>query len=148
MTDHLTFGLRKRKSKDMQCKNQEKQRKMFHGINHHTYQILQFSLIGHILRLIQQLSHLLNLATQIYLLKILKQSMRSFLMDALQNARVNEAYYKCQLVGQQAGMIMQSIYCERVWCQLAIKEGKSKKGKKKLLGDGMPRLLTTVTQKM
>ena len=41
-------------------------------------------------------------------------------------------------------IILQNVYCKKVYCQLPTKEEKKKKtgGKKKLVGGGKPRLLT------
>jgi hypothetical protein len=66
------------------------------------------------------------------------------LQVALREMEIREAYQKGQLHGQQAAIILQNVYCEKVHRQLATKEEKKKKtgGRKKLVGDGKPRLLT------
>lgn len=66
------------------------------------------------------------------------------LQVALRAMEIREAYWKGQLHGQRAAIILQNVYCEKVHCQLATKEEKKKKtgGRKKLVGDGKPRLLT------
>ena len=69
---------------------------------------------------------------------------KQLLQVALHEMEIHEAYQKGQLHGQQAAIILQIVYCEKVCCQLATKEEKKKKtgGRKKLVGDGKPRLLT------
>lgn len=56
---------------------------------------------------------------------------------------IKEAYLKQQLHGQQAAIILQLVYCERIWRQLQIKEKRKerKKGTGRLICDDMPRLL-------
>ncbi|EIN03599.1 hypothetical protein PUNSTDRAFT_77752 [Punctularia strigosozonata HHB-11173 SS5] len=69
----------------------------------------------------------------------------ALLQHALHKSEVNAAYLKGQLLGQQAGMVLQSLYCERVRRQLATQEKKEDKAgkKKRIMGDGMPKLLTS-----
>jgi hypothetical protein len=69
---------------------------------------------------------------------------KQLLQVALHEMEIHKAYQKGQLHGQQAAIILQNVYCEKVHRQLATKEEKKKKtgGRKKLVGDGKPRLLT------
>lgn len=49
------------------------------------------------------------------------------------------------LIGLQAGVVLQNIYCQRVRGQLAVREERAvtkDKSREKLVGDGLPRLLT------
>jgi len=57
------------------------------------------------------------------------------LQVALHEMEIHEAYQKGQLHGQQAAIILQNVYYEKVHCQLATKEEKQKKtgGRKKLV---------------
>lgn len=68
----------------------------------------------------------------------------SLLQEALRDAEIHRAYDKGVLQGQQAALIMQHVYCEKVRRQLATQEKKkNNKGKsRKLMGDGKARLLT------
>lgn len=63
---------------------------------------------------------------------------------ALEQAEIKEAYLKQQLRGQQAAIILQLMYCERVRRQLATKEEKQSraKGKGRVMGDGKAKLLS------
>ena len=79
------------------------------------------------------------------LLSMEPQTEREQLLQvALREMEIREAYRKGQLHGQQAAIILQNVYCEKVRRQLATKEEKKKKtgGRKRLVGDGKPRLLT------
>ena len=62
---------------------------------------------------------------------------------ALQEADIHKAYYKNELRGHQAGMVLQQIYCKRVRHQLTAQEDKKGgKGKGKWMGSGNPVVLT------
>ena len=69
---------------------------------------------------------------------------KQLLQVTLHKMEIREAYRKGQLHGQQATIILQNVYCEKVRRQLATKEEKKNKtsGRKKLVGDGKLRLLT------
>ena len=81
-------------------------------------------------------------------LDLLTAPMETAMEKALQKALIaknSEAlYYKNHAAALQSTMVLQRIYCLRVRRQLNTKEIKDKKkGKKgKILGDGLPRLLT------
>ena len=65
---------------------------------------------------------------------------------ALQEADIHKAYYKNELRGHQAGMVLQQIYCKRVRHQLTAQEDKKGgKGKGKWMGSGNPVVLTNDT---
>jgi len=66
------------------------------------------------------------------------------LQEALHEANVCDAYQNGLVNGLQAAGVLQGIYCERVCRELATQEGKKgkKKGKGKIVNDGLPKLLT------
>ena len=62
---------------------------------------------------------------------------------ALREAEVREAHFKGVFAGLQGAALLQGRYCDTLQSQLAAQEEKSKGKKKgKLVGDGLPRLLT------
>ncbi|KAI6019098.1 hypothetical protein EDC04DRAFT_2576127 [Pisolithus marmoratus] len=64
---------------------------------------------------------------------------------ALQLSLARENQAKAALVGMQSTVVLQSLFCGRLSNQLAAQEDKQKEQKKrrgKLVGDGLPRLLT------
>ena len=65
--------------------------------------------------------------------------------DALRRSLAREDQYKASTVELQSVLVLQSIHCNRIMGQLAAQEENQNEGKKKkdkLMGDGMPRLLT------
>lgn len=66
------------------------------------------------------------------------------LQQALREAEIREANLKGRIQGLQAAVVLQDVYVGRVKNQLAAKEKKKKKKGKggKLVGDGLPKLLT------
>ncbi|KAI6017782.1 hypothetical protein BKA83DRAFT_17153 [Pisolithus microcarpus] len=65
--------------------------------------------------------------------------------DALQLSLARENQAKAELVGMHSTVILQSLFCGRLSSQLAAQEEKQKEQKKKkgkLVGNGLPRLLT------
>jgi len=72
----------------------------------------------------------------------LQTEREKLLQLALHDVEVRDAYQKGQLRGQQATIVLQMMYCERIRQQLAKQEEKKEKRKKgRLMGDGLPRLL-------
>ncbi|KAG1721314.1 uncharacterized protein EDB91DRAFT_1064444 [Suillus paluster] len=65
--------------------------------------------------------------------------------DALRGAYDRETHYKSSLAGMQSAVVLQSMSCDRLSSQLAAQEEKKKNSKKggQLVGDGLPRLLTS-----
>ena len=62
---------------------------------------------------------------------------------ALREAEVREAHFKGVIAGLQGTALLQGHYCDTLQSQLTAQEEKSKGKKKgKLVGDGLPRLLT------
>jgi hypothetical protein len=62
---------------------------------------------------------------------------------ALREAEVREAHFKGVIAGLQSAALLQGRYCDTLHHQLAAQEEKSLSKKKgKLVGDGLPRLLT------
>ena len=62
---------------------------------------------------------------------------------ALYEAEVREAHFKGVIAGLQGAALLQGCYCDTLQSQLAAQEEKSKSKKKgKLVGDGLPWLLT------
>jgi hypothetical protein len=69
--------------------------------------------------------------------------MEKQLQSALHNAQEENAYNKGVIAGLQSTSILNGTYCDLVCSQLAAQEHKKKSQKKgKLVGDGMPRLLS------
>jgi hypothetical protein len=66
------------------------------------------------------------------------------LLAALHEANAREESLKLRLIDLQAANILNEAYCSRIRGQLAHKEEKGKqiKGKGKLVGDGLPCLLS------
>jgi DDE superfamily endonuclease len=65
------------------------------------------------------------------------------MQEALQDADTRYMSHKGMLRGMQASAILQEAYCDSAQAQLATQENKKKKkGNEKLMGDGLPRLLT------
>ncbi|KAG2738869.1 hypothetical protein P692DRAFT_201672883, partial [Suillus brevipes Sb2] len=63
--------------------------------------------------------------------------------DALREAYKREDYYKGALYGMQSTAVLQEMYCKTLSSQLAAQEEKKLARKwEKLVGDGLPRLLT------
>ncbi|KAI6097707.1 hypothetical protein EV401DRAFT_1879686, partial [Pisolithus croceorrhizus] len=65
--------------------------------------------------------------------------------DALQLSLARENQAKAELVGMHSTVVLQSLFCGRLSSQLAAQEEKQKEQKKrkgKLVGNGLPRLLT------
>ncbi|KAI6101470.1 hypothetical protein EDD16DRAFT_1495501, partial [Pisolithus croceorrhizus] len=65
--------------------------------------------------------------------------------DALQLSLACENQAKAELVGMHSTVILQSLFCGRLSSQLTAQEEKQKEQKKrkgKLVGNGLPRLLT------
>lgn len=76
--------------------------------------------------------------------RVPETTLEECLQDALAELVQREAQQQGTIIGLQANMVLQSLYCERVRGQLNAREaaGREKKGSGKLLGDGLPRLLT------
>ena len=65
--------------------------------------------------------------------------------DALHQSYTREDQSKAELIRVQSSVVLQAMFCERLSSQLAAQEEKQKsthKRKGKLIGDGLPRLLT------
>ncbi|KIK10643.1 hypothetical protein PISMIDRAFT_33559, partial [Pisolithus microcarpus 441] len=65
--------------------------------------------------------------------------------EALCQSLAREDQYKASTVEMQSVLVLQTMHCNRIMSQLAAQEDKEKKRKKrkgKLMGDGLPRLLT------
>jgi len=65
--------------------------------------------------------------------------------DALRQSYTREDQSKAELIRVQSSVVLQAMFCERLSSQLAAQEEKQKsahKKKGKLVGDGLPRLLT------
>ena len=70
------------------------------------------------------------------------------LLEALKEAQENETYQHGVIVGMQSMFVLQNVYCEKVRGQVAAKEAKEDEGKEKrgrLVGDGLPLVLTSDT---
>lgn len=78
------------------------------------------------------------------LTKVPETELEQQLQDSYFELAQREAAQHGALLGVQACMVLQSLYCERLRGQLFAKEtnSKRKKGGGKLLGDGLPRCLT------
>ncbi|KAG1877152.1 hypothetical protein C8R48DRAFT_591462 [Suillus tomentosus] len=65
--------------------------------------------------------------------------------DALRSAYDRKTHYKSTLVGMQSTIVLQSMFCDWLSSQFAAQDEKKKKTKKggQLVGDGLPRLLTS-----
>lgn len=66
------------------------------------------------------------------------------LQEVLWESEEKERYWKAHHTTLQSAFVLQEIYCKRIRCQLAQKEGRNQKGKScRMPGeDGMPQLLT------
>ncbi|KAJ8595506.1 hypothetical protein M405DRAFT_700138, partial [Rhizopogon salebrosus TDB-379] len=65
------------------------------------------------------------------------------LQSALQESEQRGEESKRQMIGLQAAAVLQTRYCDRVCGQLAAQEQKAgKKKSTRLVGDGLPRMLT------
>ncbi|KAI5987137.1 hypothetical protein EDC04DRAFT_2913094 [Pisolithus marmoratus] len=65
--------------------------------------------------------------------------------EALHQSLAREDQYKASTVEMQSVLVLQTMHCNRIMSQLAAHEEKEKEKKKrkgKLMGDGLPRLLT------
>ncbi|KAI6046734.1 hypothetical protein EDC04DRAFT_2557462 [Pisolithus marmoratus] len=65
--------------------------------------------------------------------------------EALHQSLAHEDQYKASTVEMQSVLVLQTMHCNRIMSQLAAHEEKEKEKKKrkgKLMGDGLPRLLT------
>ncbi|KAJ7125767.1 hypothetical protein C8R43DRAFT_898129 [Mycena crocata] len=66
------------------------------------------------------------------------------LQESLQEALAQNKQQKSQLISMQSTLVLNGAYCDLVRGQLAAQEeGKKAKKKGRLVGDGMPRLLTS-----
>ncbi|KAI0056687.1 hypothetical protein BV25DRAFT_1775645, partial [Artomyces pyxidatus] len=66
------------------------------------------------------------------------------LQDALHDANTRDGLRKKSMVGMQATVVLQGIYVKQSQRQLQAQEDKRmKKGKKRILSDGLPKLLTS-----
>ncbi|KAG1743908.1 hypothetical protein EDB19DRAFT_1632974, partial [Suillus lakei] len=65
--------------------------------------------------------------------------------DALHDTYDCETHYKSSLAGMQSTIVLQSMFCDQLSNRLAAQEEKKKNSKKggQLVGDGLPRLLTS-----
>ena len=98
----------------------------------------------------QRITNKQSKAEPVVNVNLLTVEVKTALEKALQNAlkaKDSEAqYYKSHAAKLQSMMVLQRLYCQRVRRQLNTKEVKdSKKGKKggRILGDGLPKLLTS-----
>lgn len=65
--------------------------------------------------------------------------------EALRQSLARENQYKTSVIELQSAHVLQSIHCNRITNKLAAQEEKQREGKKKrgkLMGDGLPKLLT------
>lgn len=78
------------------------------------------------------------------LTRVPETELEEYLQDALMELIKRESHQEGAIHELRANMVLQSIYCERLRGQLHAREsvGKEKKGSGKLLGDGLPRILT------
>lgn len=72
-----------------------------------------------------------------------KTTNETLLLAALREATADNEALRRRVVESQAANILNEAYCNKLRFQLAAKEEKGKKkGKGKLMGDGLPRMLT------
>ena len=74
-----------------------------------------------------------------------KTTNEALLLAALRESRVQAESFQQHIIELQAANVLNEVYCNKLRFQLAAKEEKQKgkgKGKGKLMGDGLPKMLT------
>jgi len=67
----------------------------------------------------------------------------AILLAALRESQEEVAFFKNQVIHLQAAAIINNVHCRKLQAQLYAKlKSKNQKGKRRLLGDGLPRLLS------